>query len=291
MIETKAIITIDTEVRYPRIGDPFNRDILGQFNGFCHGVYEIANDLSAQGLRGVYFLDVHGAACYGEGRYVEMCDRLQSKGHSIQLHTHPDQMYDPRRRHMHEYSIEEQTNIILEGIGLLKKWTGKTPIAHRAGRYGANEDTLKALNINGIHLDSSFFYGRADCKLSFNRSNDPIMSCGVWEIPVTVVPEPVEKLGMRFPRWTRKFWRNFAKLDVNGMSGQQLCQAVMEVWGKTPFVVIFLHSFSFIRRNPTGFVLDREAVDSFRSLLRMLADEQLAVATFEEVATKLDLSE
>jgi hypothetical protein len=288
-MKSKLLITIDTEVRIRNreLPDAFDVDVLGRAGESACGAYWVAELLSRHGLTGIFFLDVYGSERFGESRYRELCDRLLEGGHSIQLHTHPDQVYDPKRRHMHEYSFEEQTSIIGEGIALMKEWTGDTPIAHRAGRYGANEDTLRALHAKGIDLDSSFFYGRADCKLPFENTNAPFKANGVWEIPVTVVPEPVEKLGFRFPAWTRQFWRNFGKLDVNCMTAPQLCNSVMEVCGHVPYIVTFLHSFSFIRREPAGVVPDEAAIASFQALLGLVKEEQIPVVTFEDIAAEL----
>jgi hypothetical protein len=188
---------------------------------------------------------------------------------------------------MHEYSVAEQKAIIREGMALLKDWTGNLPIAHRAGRYGANEDTLKALETNRIYFDSSFFYGRADCKLPFGNSNEPFKAHGVWEIPVTVAPEPIQKLGVRFPFWTRHLWKHYQKLDVNCMLAPHLCRSVMELVGRLRFIITFLHSFSFTRRTPSGFEPDQAAISAFQSLLRLLAEKQVPVVTFEQIAVEL----
>lgn len=285
-MESKVIITIDTEVRSRNrdLPDPYEQDVLGHLPDVPRGAFWLADVMETHGFAGVFFLDVYGSAKYGADRYHALCDRLLEGGHSIELHTHPDQKYDPKRRHMHEYTLAEQTDIVRDGIGLLQAWNGKRPMAHRAGRYGANEDTLKALHTNGIYLDSSFFYGRADCKLPFANSNAPFKSHGIWEVPVTVAPEPVEKLGFRFPYWTRHLWRHYQKLDVNCMPALQLCRSVQELYGKVPYIITFLHSFSFARRTSTGFVIDDQAISSFQAMLKLLADKQMAVVTFEQVA-------
>src|SRR6266513_5783076 len=99
-MRTQVIIPIDTEVRsrHRDLPDPFDQDVLGgSQQGIARGVHWIAESIKSQGFAGVFFLDVHGSAKYGEDRYRGLCDRLLSGGHSIQLHTHPDQMYDPKR--------------------------------------------------------------------------------------------------------------------------------------------------------------------------------------------------
>src|SRR5205823_11985652 len=143
-------------------------------------------------------------------------------------------------------------------------------------------DTLKALQGNGISLDSSFFYRHENCRLPFANSNAPFQSNGIWEVPVTALPVSVRRLGLTIP-----FLKQYRKLDVNWMSGPQLCEAIMKLYGKIPYIVTFLHSFSFTRRRPTGFEPDQAAISAFQALLRLLAEKQIPVATFDQVAAEL----
>jgi len=283
-MQTKVIITIDTEVADHDGPDAFDRDVLGCTPRNPRGAYWIAEQLKRSQLPGVFFLDVYGKGRYREARYEELCNRLLECGHDIQLHTHPDQMYDPNRFNMYQYSLEDQTGIIRDGMALLKEWTGKLPVAHRAGRYGANVETLKAIKANGIYLDSSFYYGRENCKLPFANSNAPFMTDGIWEFPVTIVPEPVVKCGFRFPEWSRHFWWRHQKLDVNTMNPRQLCRSVMELYGKIPYITTFLHSFSFARRGLHRYEPDEAAIAAFQALLQLLVAENIPVVTFEQLA-------
>jgi len=281
------MITVDTEVAYHDSPAAFGRDVLGGDPVNPRGAFWIAEQLKGYGLAGVFFLDVYGVGRYRGAPYRHLCDRLLESGHDVQLHTHPDQMYDPKRFSMHEYSPTEQTTIVREGMALLQTWTGRLPIAHRAGRYGANEATLQALKHNGICLDSSFYFGRPNCKLPFAHSNAPMSLHGVWEVPVTVAREPVAKLGYRFPFWTRRLWWRYQKLDVNTMRAWQLCRSVKELYGEVPYIVTFLHSFSFLKPTATGFEPDNDAIESFQSLLRMLVEQQYPVVTCQQVVADL----
>lgn len=286
-MNTKVVITIDTEVAYHYGPHAFDRDVLGCTPSNERGVFWMSNELFAHGLAGVFFLDVYGSRRYGSAPYPDVCEKLLKLGHDIQLHTHPDQMYDPHRRYMHQYSESEQASIIRDGISLLKAWTGTPPIAHRAGSYGANEDTLKALQTNGIALDCSLYPGHKNCRLPFSYSNVPTEQSGIWEMPVTVAREPVVKLGYRLPFWTRRFWWRYQKLDVNTMNARQLCDSVIELRGKIPYIITFLHSFSFCRPDGTGFVPDHGAMESFRALLTMLVDKQFSVITCRALLAEL----
>lgn len=280
-MQSKVLITIDTESFNHGRTDAFEHDVSGLCRSNPRGAYWIAEEFEKRGMVGVFFLDVYGSAKHGGSRYVELCERLLSGGHDIQLHTHPDQMYDPKRRFMHEYTLAEQKDIIRDGIDLLQRWTGTRPIAHRAGSYGANEDTLRALEANRIEIDSSFFLGKPNCKLPYGNVNDPFKALGVWQLPVTIAKEPVQKRGVCFPYWSRHFWNRFIKLDVNAMKAYQLRRAINHLDGRTPYLITFLHSFSFVRRDVDQ--PDEPATDCFRAMLDAIAERKIPVSTVPQI--------
>ena len=49
-------------------------------------------------------------------------------------------------------------SLIINGAKKIESWTGLWPKSHRAGSYGANEETYKALEKAGIFIDSSIFW-------------------------------------------------------------------------------------------------------------------------------------
>jgi hypothetical protein len=292
-VKSKVLVTIDTEVRNEgrHLPDAFERYVLGAGDPANRGSLWISEMLSRHGFPGVFFLDVYGSVEFPKANYSKLCEQLLSARHSVQLHTHPDRMFDRERLNMHEYSATEQVQIIEAGVNLLIKWTGVKPNVHRAGRYGANLATLEAISANGIKFDTSFFYGRDNCKLPFENTNHPFHRSGIWEIPVTVAPIPVQKRGFEFPQWTRRFWRRFQKLDVNCMDAAQLCRSFDEVYGTIPYVVLFLHSFSFTRRDGTVFHADQSAIDSFLAILNLLEQRNIEVITFDDVIRDLTAPE
>src|SRR5690606_32194495 len=115
--------------------------------------------LVRRGVRGTFFLNVYEYKTWGEESLRNIALQLQRSGQEVALHTHPQWLYDPGIPRMYDYSLQEQTRIIAEGVALIEKWTGEAVFSHRAGAYTANRDTLQALENNGIYLDSSLFYG------------------------------------------------------------------------------------------------------------------------------------
>ncbi|EPS52535.1 hypothetical protein CFSAN002368_07690 [Clostridium botulinum A1 str. CFSAN002368] len=114
----------------------------------------------------MYILNVYESKKWEKEGFGRICDNICKRGFDVQLHTHPYWMYDVNREHMHEYSLEEQKTIIKDGIQLLSYYTNEKPVAHRAGAYGANKDTIEALRQNGVKYDFSMFYGHPNCKIN-----------------------------------------------------------------------------------------------------------------------------
>jgi hypothetical protein len=76
-MQTKVLITIDTEVRTPSDRpDAFDHDVLGCSRSNSRGAYWIADELKSYGYPGVFFLDVYGSGKFRGAPYRELCDRL-----------------------------------------------------------------------------------------------------------------------------------------------------------------------------------------------------------------------
>jgi hypothetical protein len=92
---------------------------------------------------------------------------------------------------MHAYSVDEQARLLQEGIDLLT--AAGVPRedlrAFRAGNFGANNDTWRAMARCGLTVSSNLnpsFLGR-NCRLSWPRAELSLFDtgCGVWELPVS----------------------------------------------------------------------------------------------------------
>jgi len=94
---------------------------------------------------------------------------LASKGHGIELHVHPhweDSYYDGKkwvfnttRYKLSDFGEEEVLDIVTNYTNILKKITGKSPVAYRAGGWSAQPfgPIGRALKANGISIDSSVY--------------------------------------------------------------------------------------------------------------------------------------
>jgi len=285
MSRPKIIITIDTEVgeKAKFVKDGFEKFIMGKIGDDYYGIPKIIEILNAHHVKGEFFVDVYEKVYFGEKKYATLCKYLDEQGHGVQLHTHPGYSYDINRIYMHEYSLEEQKKIIKDGKELIKKWIGKFPIAHRAGSYGANNDTLDALMVNDIKIDSSYFYKHKNCKIQLPTVNDAVLSNFGIELPVTVVKEPTTLHSIPFP-----FKTEYKKLDINWLTYEQLSKSISKLPCK--YKILFLHSSSFLVRDSSNHDIkevDKRSLKRFKFILKYLSEKKYDVINFEELLIKL----
>ena len=185
----QILITCDTEVGelHANRADAFEIFIKGEIGGGTEVGVKLINDLANEyGGVAEHFVDVYPSERYGEDKFKRLCRQIVKSGHGVNLHTHPSGKYDKNRKFMRQYSLDEQIEIINFGKQKIKEWIGTDVIAHRAGGYGANDDTLRALRINDIFIDSSFFYKNINCAINYDYVNKTSKKCGVLQLPVSV---------------------------------------------------------------------------------------------------------
>jgi len=252
------IITIDVEAsRYRGRPLPFSKMVYGKLGDKYFGISAIMDICDAYGIKATFFVDVYEYRYFGEEELEKVCESIKKRNHDVQLHTHPGWISD--RTHMKDHTLAEQIKIIQEGKELLYKWIGEYPIAHRAGSYAANMDTLDALRINGIPIDSSYFLNYPTCNLRFSAVNQIFEQNEIIEIPVTLFT-PL-KLGR---------YKNYRSVDINSCTLSELKHAISEGYDNDlKVMILFLHSFSFVKRNrnKTSFYPDNYCKQKFDKLL------------------------
>lgn len=235
------IWTCDTEVGElaKDLDDGFNIFVEGKIAGQEVGVSFINSLANQYGAKITHFVDVYHPK-FGK-ETARICERIVADGHYVGLHTHPSSRYG--KRYMYEYSYSEQQEIIDFGQRFLNQ-IGITTDVHRAGGYGADDDTLKILAQAGFKWDSSFFLNNPACKLSNcmgNQISKPVEGHSLLEVPVTVYQEKKKIFGIDTGR------RAYIKLDFRYGSD---VNKIMQVLDKAPdesVIVLFLHSFNFLK--------------------------------------------
>ncbi len=145
---------------------------------------------------------------------------------------------------LRDYSLEEQTMIVKEGMGIVKSVLGKTPLTFLAGRWSMDNNTVKAIVANGIMRDCSasahsnmahYDWSRLPriC-LPYHPSDSDYQETG--NSPLLIVPiSQMVKGGNVNPEMAR----------VCGLLWLQLC--FKEYWvRKVPLFHICLHSPSMV---------------------------------------------
>jgi hypothetical protein len=235
------LLTCDTEVGELASGeDAFEIFMEGKVNNQVAGVSLINSIASQYKVAVEHFMDIYPYERYSEKKFQKLCDDILAGGHFLQLHTHPSGRFDHSRKYMHQYTLDEQRNIVGWGKQKIHQWTGYEVIAHRAGGYGANEQTLTALKENGIGLDSSFFFQNAVCRIAYPHKNKCDHYNGIFEIPVTVYECEKQFVPVR------KKIKYYAKLDFRyGSSISDIVTVVRSAPDNT-IITLFLHSFNFL---------------------------------------------
>ena len=207
--QTHFIVTVDTEtflVNNQLL--PFETNIYGNIDGVEYGVRKIMEICERYKAKATFFVDVYMYYRYGENMVRTLCEVINDRGHDVQLHAHANWIPNCSDEFVSAYSLQEQINIIAEGKNLISKWTGCVPIAFRAGSYGLNLDTIRALEANGFLIDSSYFPLNKNCEMSKqlnNKYQNKLFKIGpVTEIPVSTY-------------WLicTSFYKKNSKVDIN----------------------------------------------------------------------------
>lgn len=272
---TTFLVTVDVESRSR--GNPV-QDIFGELPGHAgnHGIGRMMDLLESRQFRATFFLNVYEAAKYGEEVIADIARTIHSRGHDLELHTHPRPMYSPYG--MSQAPFEEQVEILEKGIALVQRWVGKRVVAHRAGAFLANGDTLRALAAVGLAADCSLAGGSHDMVPLVNElgaSNSVQRIGAVWEIPVTYYDQV--RIGSR---------RSRRILDIEASSLAEIKKVTRTAVDQgLPTVCILMHSFSFAREGRP----DDRIVRRFSELLEWLREQNdMEIGTVEETCRRLD---
>ncbi len=285
------LITVDAEAVHGN--SPLDDMMWGRLKGFDgeYGIGLIADVCEKYNMKATFFLDVYEHSYYGKHALKEVATYLDHREHDVQLHTHPAWYQDKRdfkktrqmkkeqscfpvdKYWMNLNTLEDQVQILNHGKELLEDWLGKPVIAHRAGSYALDINTIYALQAVGIPVDSSMFYGHPHSKVTWSK-NKLVEKHGVFEAPVTM-----------FWRNTKWHWGGYVqdkgpqptKTDINWCSLDELKYFVLE--GKKnalPIINLFLHSYSFIKydRYFINFAPNRATIEKFFNFLDFCASDR-----------------
>lgn len=279
-------ITIDVESpQTPLMNGKINKFLMElDYDGIPLGTSFILEELKKQNLHGVFFINVYESAVWGASPVAQLCKKIFELNHEVALHTHPACMFDYKRQHMWQYTKDEQIQIISKGLELIHQWLpGYSVVSHRAGAYGLNEDTMDALFINSIKVDSSMFYKHPNCKVYWNK-NIPEKRNQILEIPITGFYYKFKEMLKGLPFSPSK---KFVKTDINWVSIDELYFFVNEAKKhKIDVMNLFMHSYSFARFNKdfTQYVPNYADMDKLHEFLSLvIKDPDIQVVSMRDL--------
>jgi len=277
MIEEKnkfyIIITVDTEASmYKGKPLPLSKMVYGRIGGEFYGITKMMDIADKYGIKLTFFVSALEYLYYGD-EIKKVCNEIHKRGHDVQLHIHPAWKY--KQKFLWEYDLNKQIEMIREGKEKIYEWIGEYPIAHRAGGFGANLNTIKALQKNNIPLDFSLFSHYRWCKLDFTYFNSIFEVEGIVEVPSTV---------FSFLKFlNKKIYRN---LDINADSLRELIYVIKELeHKKIKVATLLMHSFSFLKvdKKREKFLPDKKVIKKFEKFLNFLKkNPQYQVITAKE---------
>jgi peptidoglycan/xylan/chitin deacetylase (PgdA/CDA1 family) len=148
-----------------RFAASFERYVYGQSPQGRYALPATLDILDRHCLKGIFFVEPLFSARFGAQYLKTIVDLIQSRGHSVQLHLHPewtDEIHPHplpenkgKRQHLIHYSEDEQAALISLGKRLLSDAGARSVHMFRSGSYAVNAASYRALARNGIWVDSS----------------------------------------------------------------------------------------------------------------------------------------
>jgi hypothetical protein len=278
---TQVLVTIDTEIspeahrRGVSADDNYRCAILGRVSDGEWGTeFQIAR-FNEHALKVVFFVEALSASVVGLDILRRTVAPILAAGHEVQLHIHTEWLEwfpsDPvsgrRGQNIGDFSLADQRRLIQIGLENLERVGTPRPVAFRAGNYGANNDTLRALASEGIRYDSSYNYAYLgqSCNIAAERQLllDPLSLDGVLELPIAVLKD--------YPN-------HYRPAQLCAISAPEM-RAVIEQSStqQQQATVVVSHSFELLNRSRSK--SNRLVVRRFEHLCQMLYELRATVVT------------
>ena len=219
---TPVFLTVDVALRWNLHAAGVERDTAIERSFEPAGVglsWQLAM-LARHGLKACFFVDPLPALVFGLDPIRAVVDTILDAGQEVQLLLDPawagavagDDGAKHGRFALSDYAAEAQHDLIAGARDLLVAAGAPAPLAFRAHRHAANDDTLDALARLGFAFDTSRNGGeRADGLALPRQQIAPVAYGGVVELPVTLIEE--QGAGLR-------------PFDLSALSAGEMCAAL-----------------------------------------------------------------
>ncbi|ACN15103.1 putative polysaccharide deacetylase family protein [Desulforapulum autotrophicum HRM2] len=273
---------------------PPSRGMMGQYGDNAYGLPLICDILNRYDIKATFFLEPFNDELGYPGETEPICQYLVDHGQDVQLHIHPGHYHygcylsgKPYKQtdQIADLSPELQKQIIHEGADRLTQWTGKKPIAFRAGNMGASEQTLKVLPETGIWIDSSYTFPYVGGQCLFpdgDRYNGSKWYGDVLEVALS---------GFQQPDWPGLYPSK--PVDLMGSCFEECRDAVQMICDAGGDAVLILHSFSLFKvkdKQYNGGKLNRIVARRFEKFCQWLNThgETYPARTFSELGQMVE---
>ena len=256
----KVLLTVDTEL-WPLspgwpvqplpadktdFSDEFAMYIDGATSSGSFGLKYQLGLLERYRLRSTWFIEPLFSERAGQALLRNIVDQIVSRSQEVGLHLHTEWLGETRlaglpqsyRQFLRQFSVAEQGALIAWGRQRLLDAGARRVDVFRAGSFGANLDTIKALEAVGIRQDSSFNpsipVSFPDLEMPRAEAIQPFFIGAVREFPVATF------------RTLREPDRN---AQICACSASELEHALLGAHAaKWEVFVIFWHSGELVRR-------------------------------------------
>jgi len=205
---TRVFITIDTEYSSGLYSGP---DAASRAANYASSIACITPDgpagishklelLARHGQKAVFFVDPMPALVWGIAAIEDVVGPIVEAGQDVQLHCHTEWLAHAGSANplpskavgtfLYDFPFDEQCQILDYARTALIAAGAPAPVAFRAGNYGANDDTLRALAAIGLHYDTSHCPAlpTGASRISLGAEDrDPLGHMGVLEVPVGAI--------------------------------------------------------------------------------------------------------
>ena len=261
----KAIFTVDTEGHDGN--DPIQTLIFGKTkDGTFAGIPMIMDICDQYNVKGLFFVDFAEAWDYGKEKIKEVVLYIKNRGHDVGVHIHPDHMADKERMFLSQYSYQEQYDIIKKCTDLYIEITGEKPVAFRAGKYGANRDTLAILSELGYKADFSEYYGYD----KWCHIQPPVTDNETVKLKNGIIEFPV----ISYENYVKGLFHRHDKLDINrsAFEHRYLINRILNE-EEIQVISLFCHSFSLLswRHKPDNPTIKKNEVRHLNEALNHIS--------------------
>jgi hypothetical protein len=205
----RVFITIDTEYSSGLYNGPgaddraenYARSIACLTPEGPAGITHKLELLAEHGQKAVFFVDPMPALVWGVAAIEDIVGPIVAAGQDVQLHCHTEWLAlagaanplasKATGKNLADFAFEDQCAILDYARTALIAAGAPAPVAFRAGNYGANDDTLRALAAIGLDYDTSHcpaLVGTGACRIGLGpEDRDPVGHMGVLEVPVGAI--------------------------------------------------------------------------------------------------------